>query len=90
MTKKLAKRDYRLKIHGSNTFLVRRGTHVSYISASETPLALSNLVQAQAAELRFALEDALDGNAAAQAVRASLKLAFPQARSDYFRVEVLL
>jgi hypothetical protein len=56
------KKQFRIKVTAySNvvTYLTRdeRG-NVSYINGSETPLALSNLVGKEAAELRFALVDA--------------------------------
>ena len=73
--------NYRLRISephtGSrqtfkHTYIVRKGDVVSYISSDETPLALANLILKDAAAVRFALEDAFDGNAAAVAVRKAL------------------
>ena len=59
---------YRIRIMsggGGRCYIVRAVNGVvSYMSASETPLALSNLVGNEAAELRFKLEDARDGKAA--------------------------
>lgn len=76
-------KDYRLKIvcpvMGNISFIVREGKNVCYMSASEVPLALSNLVQSQSAELRFALKDAFDGAEAAKATRLALTRAFPNA-----------
>lgn len=65
-------REYRLRVtdhQGVKTYVVRdlRG-NVTYISADETPLALSNLVSKDAAELRFAFQDALDGTKARRAL----------------------
>ncbi len=51
-------------------FVVHVDRKVSYYSASETPLAISNIAAGNAAELRFALEDATGPNAALAAVRA--------------------
>jgi hypothetical protein len=70
--------DYRLKVENMTslwyaTFIVRKGKNVLYYSMNETPLALSNLVGNDAAELRFALEDALCGTVAANKVRDVLK-----------------
>ena len=59
---------YRIRIMsggGGRCYIVRAVNGVvSNMSASETPLALSNLVGNEAAELRFKLEDARDGKAA--------------------------
>lgn len=67
------KSDYRLKITDPSgnyaTYLTRTESRVSYFNGSETPLALSNLILDNAAETRFALADALDGNAAAKVMR---------------------
>lgn len=68
----MVKADYRIRIiDGSKnqSYIVRKNERVNYISASETPLALSNLVQDKAAELRFDLEDARNADDAAIAVR---------------------
>jgi hypothetical protein len=66
-------KDYRIRITkpGDNrsSYIVRKGTEVWYMSANETPLALANLVHSEAAEMRFALEDAADGAAAGKAIR---------------------
>jgi hypothetical protein len=67
--------NYRLRIgapRGGNTYIVRKNDVVSYISSDETPLALSNLIQKDAASMRFALEDALSGSDAAKVLRAVL------------------
>jgi hypothetical protein len=55
---------------GNISYLVRRRdkTQIRYFTAGETPLALSNLVGNEAAELRFALEDAMDDASALKAV----------------------
>lgn len=75
------RRDYRLRISEPHTisretfratYIVRKGDRVSYIASDETPLALSNLILQRAAEVRFSLEDALNGDDAAKAVRAAL------------------
>jgi hypothetical protein len=50
---------------GGRCYIVRAANGVvTYMSAQETPLALFNLVGNEAAELRFKLEDAKDGEAA--------------------------
>jgi hypothetical protein len=50
---------------GGRCYIVRAANGaVTYMSAQETPLALSHLVGNEAAELRFQLEDAKDGKAA--------------------------
>jgi hypothetical protein len=50
---------------GGRCYIVRAANGaVTYMSAQETPLALSHLVGNEAAELRFLLEDAKDGEAA--------------------------
>lgn len=87
-------KDYRLKVTdrqlGNVSFLIRENGKVSYFSASETPLALSNLVDSQAAELRFKLKDALGAENAAHAVRAALRDAFPHADFDLLpRVQII-
>jgi hypothetical protein len=67
--------NYRIRItdsQGNRTYLVRKNGNVSFISASETPLALNNLIQRDAAAARFQLEDATDGTAAAKALRTIL------------------
>lgn len=72
-------------------FLTRNGAGVHYFSGDETPHALSNLVGADAAELRFALEDCKAGSDAAIAVRSLLmkqRARRPDAK-DTFKVEVL-
>jgi hypothetical protein len=68
-------RPYRLEImptDGNHPTYITRHTngHVNYISASEQSLCLSNLMGNRAAVSRFALQDALDGNQAAAALRA--------------------
>lgn len=73
--------NYRLKITSklgefsqpTSTFFVRRDGRTSYFSASETPLALSNLLSGRTAETRFALEDASDGGDAAKILRTVLE-----------------
>ena len=50
---------------GGRCYIVRAANGVvTYMSAQEMPLALSHLVGNEAAELRFQLEDAKDGEAA--------------------------
>lgn len=69
--------DYRLRIVNPDaisagdavTYIVRLKGAVEYMSGDESPLMLSSLVESQALELRFALEDAADGVAAAAAVQ---------------------
>lgn len=70
----MTKRDYQLRVTQRNvrTYLVRRNGKVSYIGANEVPLALSSLAGDDAAELRFALEDATTPHAAAIAVRSTV------------------
>jgi hypothetical protein len=54
---------------GNISYLVRRRENeILYFTAGETPLALTNLVGNEAAELRFALEDAMDDSSAFKAV----------------------
>jgi hypothetical protein len=71
-------RDYRIKIikqgniYTFETYIYRKGSLVFYIDAEETPLALSNLLGAAAAETRFRLEDAPDGNDALIILREAL------------------
>lgn len=93
MTKKLPA-DFRLRITGSErdrpTYLVRSAGEVSYISAAEVPLALSNLAGSLAAELRFALVDAEDGSAAAPPVRRALAEMWGSTSVNLPQVEVLL
>lgn len=66
-------KDYRVRITrpGDNrsTYIIRRADEVRYLSANEIPLALADLVHGEAAETRFALEDAVDGAAACKTVR---------------------
>jgi hypothetical protein len=66
-------KDYRIRITkpGDNrsTYIVRRGDDVRYMNANERPLALADLLHGEAAETRFALEDARDGTSACKAVR---------------------
>lgn len=51
----------------STGFILISNGVVSYISAQETPLALSNIAGSRAAELRFRLEDAKTPAAALRA-----------------------
>ena len=55
---------------GNISYLVRRRDkrQIRYFTAGETPLTLSSLVGNEAAELRFALEDAMDETSALKAV----------------------
>lgn len=95
MTSKLA--PYRLRIATQNgshhrpvyTYIVRQGDRVCYMSGSETPLALSNLIHEDAAAVRFQLEDALCGSDAAQALRAVLAVQWQQNKPMMPKVEVL-
>ena len=84
--------DYRLRItmhDQSRMYLVRRGKIVSYISANETPNALSNLVQNDAAELRFWLEDVDSGTDAALKVKGVLERMWARNVSHMPKVEVI-
>lgn len=84
--------DYRLRItmhDQSRMYLVRRGKIVQYISAQETPNALSNLVQGEAAELRFWLEDAVGGQDAARKVREVLTKMWARNPDHMPKVEIL-
>lgn len=91
------KPDYRLRIietNGTNnkpqrTYIVRKDGDISYFSAGETPLALSNLLLSEAAETRFKLEDAPSGNDAALALRAVLKAMWINNKPLEPKVEVL-
>lgn len=65
-------KNYRIRVTdslGNLSYLVRESGKVTYMSGSEMPLALSNLVDSRAAELRFELIDALNGTAALTALR---------------------
>jgi hypothetical protein len=67
--------NFRLKItdHMKNvSFLTRKDGEVRYFTASETPLALSNLLRDRAAETRFAMEDVSDGEHAAKVLMEEL------------------
>jgi hypothetical protein len=70
---------FRLRITdtlGNRTYIINDEKYgVSYISASETPLALSNLLGREAAETRFALEDAADAAAASKVLAKVLGIA---------------
>ena len=59
---------------GNMSYLVRRAGSfdISYISAEEMPLKLSNAFGNQAAEVRFALEDSEHGAHAANVIRNAL------------------
>jgi hypothetical protein len=59
---------------GNVSYLVRRAGNIdiSYISAEEVPLKLSNAFGNQAAEVRFALEDSEHSADAAKVVRKAL------------------
>jgi hypothetical protein len=59
---------------GNVSYLVRRAGNIdiSYISAEEVPLKLSNAFGNQAAEVRFALEDSEHGAHAVNVVRKAL------------------
>lgn len=92
---KKTKQTYRLRVvHGGmrpyNTYIVRYDdARVAYMSGDESPLALSNLIHTDAAAMRFALEDALDGTAAAKALRGVLAAQFATNAALTPKVEVL-
>jgi len=67
--------NYRLRVVEAtySTFVVRRRGRVDYISANETPLALSNLVHGEAAVTRFILEDSPDGQEAGRQLQEVLR-----------------
>lgn len=72
MAKKLPQ-NYRIRVtkgSGEISYIVRTGAHIAYTSGSEVPMKLADLVSAKAMELRFKLEDALNGDAAIKALRA--------------------
>jgi hypothetical protein len=74
-----------VRAYGNHEYIVIRDGEVRYMSASETPLALSNLCGANAAELRFALEDCGgDVDLALKAVRK-----FCKQNGDYKTIEVI-
>ena len=88
------KTDYRIRIVSQpeapyTTYIVRKGERVLYMSASEAPLALSNLIHADAAAMRFALEDALNGSSAAAQLRSVLEEQWKNNKGMTPRVEVL-
>jgi hypothetical protein len=92
----MTKSNYRLRIssppasgRAGLTYVTRYGDRVSYISADETPLALSNLILHGAAEVRFVLEDASDGYIAAAGLRAALKYQWERNPSMCPIVEVI-
>jgi hypothetical protein len=93
MTRKKSLPNYRIRVSEDNgrglTYITRYDGRVSYISASETPLALSNLVQSRAAELRFALEDVTLPNVAAAIVRQTLGEMWKNNPAQCPKVEVL-
>jgi hypothetical protein len=71
---KATKKSYRVRHEdsfGNRHYIVRYEgrSNVLYQSASEVPLALSNCFHNDAAEIRFALEDARDGVAAARIIK---------------------
>ena len=66
-------KQFRIRVtdrSGNISYLVRQRdkTQIRYFTAGETLLALTNLVGNEAAELRFALEDATDDSSAFKAV----------------------
>lgn len=84
--------DYRLKVTDHNdfkTYLTRKNGRVCYISGTETPLAIANLVGDSAAGTRFALEDALNGDAAAKSLRGVLASQWENNPTKCPKVEVL-
>jgi hypothetical protein len=93
----IKKSDYRLRVSRPSeggsppyvTYIVRKGDRVFYMSRDETPLALSNLIQGDAASVRFALEDALDGGKAAAGLRIVLAEQWQRNRALTPAVEVL-
>jgi hypothetical protein len=85
--------NYRLRIRfpgsTSRNYITRVDGRVSYLSADETPLALSNLVSSEAAETRFALEDSFDGTLAAGQLRLVLAKIWVNNPPGQPKVEVL-
>lgn len=63
---------------GNVNFITRSNGKVLHFSASETPMALSNCAGNNAADLRFALEDAATGADAIKSVRALAQFADPK------------
>lgn len=76
--KRDTKPNFRIKLQGGmghDYYVVRTKGNITFISGNETPHALSNIAGSNAAMLRFQLEDARDGNAAAKSIRALATLA---------------
>lgn len=71
--------DYRLKIIRNDvpTYIVRQRGVVRYMDGREKSLQLEHLVGTDATELRFKLEDALQGSRAGIAVREVLLKLYP-------------
>ncbi len=84
--------NFRIKITdhlGNVSYIVRRNDHVWYMSGSQTPLALSNLMGDDAAETEFALLDAVTGEQARQFLLASLQLKWRNNKPDCPKVFLL-
>ena len=74
MSKERTKFRVKITTRGSSTYICRaENGKVWYMSGSQTPLALSNLVSNQAAELQFRLEDVVKPADAFKIVRECLK-----------------
>lgn len=73
--------NFRLKIEEKTTgnirYLTRRNGRISLISQAEVPLSLTYLVH-NAAELRFKLEDAENGQQAKEALDRILSIAWKE------------
>ena len=87
-------KPFRLRVtdrSGNISYLVRRRdkTQIRYFTAGETPLALSNLVGNEAAELRFVLEDAMDDASAFKAVSDRLERQWKKNPEMMPQVEVI-
>ena len=75
---------------GNKSYLVRNDGKINYYSSSEIPLALSNMVGSHAAELRFAVSDAITGEKALTAVKDALRAYHPGAADIHTKVRLLL
>ena len=76
---------------GNISYLVRRRDkmQIRYFTAGETPLALSSLVGNEAAELRFALEDAMDETSTLKALSDRLERQWSKTPEMMPQVEVV-
>jgi hypothetical protein len=89
-----AMKPFRIRLtdrSGNMSYLVRRHDkiQIDYFSANETPLSLSNLVGNEAAELRFALEDAIDDSSASRALSDRLERQWKNHPAMMPQVEVI-